>query len=785
MKLFNKSKRNLALIFMSMLLVAITICPVSASKSDADTSSKLKTNKYSYMKLSADYTEVATSENVTMYADLNNGLIAVKNNVNGYIWYSTPTNIDSDSFSKGEIKRKSQSQLIVGYVNADDEVSTSRMDYLDSSSAKSVDVTEIDNGIKVVYNFEIDLSSNVTSDAEQSDESTEEGTDDAGTADDMAYEYKVVEVSFPINFTLENGYLNVSVDTKAVKQSDDIIIVDYSVLPYFGAGSWTDEGYMFVPDGSGALINFKSATGSASDYSQMVYGKEKSLQEEQLNTSFTETIKMPVFGMVHNNDNGFVAVIDNGSAVASVDASPANANKGHNTINARFNDKLVSMTVMFAKTSSKQSVYRITKKSDDLDKFSLRYYFLENEDADYVGMAKAYREYLLESNMLSKKDTAPKLNVDLYGAIDVKANFMGVTYSKLRSLTSYSQAVEIAESLKNKGIDNIDFRYHGWGNSGITNTDPLTSAKTIKLLGGDKEFKNLVDYTNDNGINLYPESDLLTFTKGNNNIASKNTFGQTYYEYQYLRSVYVYDLKGFQKKALNPSKILENTNKFINSYSKLGVDGVSLSTLSNKVYSHLKQDSQMYRSKIPAIASSSLKAVAESKINVVGESANEYSFNYLSKIYKSPTFSSGYNCFNSEVPFYQIVLHGYLPMTGDTMVQSMDSETTFLKCVESGIELLWMGIYEDSVVVSDTIYDDLYGSTYTLWADDAAERYSKYQPLLEKVHDKAIVGHTEITNTVTETEYENGVKVYVNFSDADYTVDGIKIPARDFVYKEG
>ncbi len=783
---------------MSMLLVAITICPVSASKTDADTGSKAKSNEYSYMKLSADYTEVATSENVTMYADLNNGLIAIKNNVNGYIWYSTPTNIDSDAFSKGEVKRESQSQLIIGYVNADDEIATSRMDYLDSSSAKSVDVTEIENGINVVYNFEIDLSTSAeTEDAEeQSDSVVEDGSEEAVdteletsdeslSADDIVEETKIVKASFPISFKLENGYLGVSVDTNAVKQTEDIIIVDYNVLPYFGAGSWTDKGYMFVPDGSGALINFSSATGGPSDYSQMVYGEEKSLKEEQLNSSFTETINMPVFGMVHNNDNGFVAVIDNGAAVASINASPANSNKGHNTINASFNDKLISTTVMFAKTSSTQIIHRITKKSEDLRELSLRYYFLENDDADYVGMAKTYREYLLESNLLSKKDTTPKLNVDLYGAIDVKANFMGVTYSKLKSLTSYSQAVEIAETLKEKGIDDIDFRYHGWGNNGITNANPITSAKTVKLLGGDKEFKNLINYTNENGINLYPESDLLTFTKGNNNLASKNTFGQTFYEYQYLRSVYVFDLKGFQKKALNPSKIAENTNKFVKSYSKLGVDGVSLSTLTNKVYSHLKQDSQVYRSNIPAIASKSLKTVTENKINVAGETANEYSFNYLSKIYKSPIFSSGYNCFDSEVPFYQIVLHGYVPMTGDTMVQSMDSDTTYLKCVESGIELLWMGIYEDSVAVSDTIYDDLYGSTYTLWADDAAARYAKYQPLLKKVHDSAIVGHTEITNTVTETEYENGVKVYVNFSDTDYTVNGIKIPARDFVYREG
>lgn len=798
MKFFNKSKRNLALIFMSMLLIAITVCPASATKSDVPTAGAAKQNadKYSYMKIPANYEEIATSGDITMSADLTTGLFSIKNNKNGYVWYSTPTDSDYDSFSKGEVKRKSQSQLIIGYVNSDDELSTARMDYLDSGSAKDVVVSKLDNGISVLYTFEIDLSTNIvdeeTATEEGADEeTTEEGAEDSSKGgeelivDDATDEIKIVEASFAVNFVLEDGHFKAIVDTEKTKHTEDIIVVDYNVLPYFGAGSWTDEGYMFVPDGSGAIINFNGATGNGGVYSQMVYGNESSLEQKQLKTSFTETVRMPVFGMVHGNDNGFLAIIDEGAAVASIEASSANANKGHNTIGARFNDKLTSTSVMFAKSSNMQQVFRISKKSDDIKSFSLSYYFLENDNADYVGMANVYRDYLLDNKLLTKKDTTPKLNVDLYGAIDVKANFLGVTYSELESLTTYSQATEIAEYLKEKGINNLDMRYLGWGNRGLTNAKIVDKAKTIGLLGGDKEFNKLVSYAKDNKINLYPENDLISFTDGSNKFAAKSAFGQTFYEYQYLRSVYVFDLNGFQKRLLIPTKINENVDSFVKSYSKLGVEGVSLSTLTNKVYSHLKQKEQIYRSKFPSIATEALKTAVDSKLNVAGESANDYAFKYLSKIYKAPIYSSGYSAFDSEVPFYQIVLHGYIPMTGDTMVQSMDADTTFLKCVESGIELLWMGIYEDSVAVSDTIYDELYGSTYTLWADDAAVRYSKYQPLLEKIHDKEIVNHTEITGQVTSTEYSNGVVVYVNFSDKDYTVNGTKVPARNFAYKEG
>ncbi len=798
MKFFNNSKRNLALIFMSMLLIVITICPVSATQSgnEVETTSNTDSNKYSYMEVPANYEEIATSGNITLSADMSTGLFSIKNNKNGYVWYSTPTNAEYDSFSKGDIKRKSQSQLIIGYVNAEDELSTARVDYLDTGSAKSVDVTKIDNGISVVYNFDIDLSTNIAS--TETDTTTDETVDGDGTAEenneavqedliisDVEDVVKIVEASFAMDFVLEDGSFKAILNNEKAKHTEDIIVVDYSVLPYFGAGSWTDEGYMFVPDGSGALINFNGAKGSAKTYSQMVYGPEESLEQKQLNTTFAETIKMPVYGMVHGNDNGFVTIIEDGAAVANIEASTANANKGHNTINVRFNDKLTSMMIMFAKSSNMQKVYRISKKSEDLKQFSLRYYFLDGEDADYVGMANTYRKYLLDNEQLSKNDTTPKLNVDLYGAIDVKANFFGITYSKLNSLTTYEQAISIAKALNDKGVTNIDYRYFGWGNNGITNKNAVTQAKTINLLGGNKGFQALNDFAKDNNINLYPETDLLTFTSGSNKQAAKTAFGQTFYEYQYLRSVYVYDLKGFSKRMLIPTLINKNTKTFVESYKDLGVNGVSLSTLSSKVYSHLKTNSQVYRSNFPKIAQDSLGVATDNGLKVVGQSANDYSLKHLSKIFKTPIYSSGYDIFDSEVPFYQIVLHGYIPMTGDAMVQSMDADTTFLKCVESGIELLWTGIYEDSVKVSDTNYDELYGSTYSLWIDDAADRYSKYQPLLEKIHDKEIVDHKEITSYVTSTEYDNGVVVYVNFSENDYSVDGTKVPARSFIYKEG
>ena len=50
-------------------------------------------------------------------------------------------------------------------------------------------------------------------------------------------------------------------------------IRDISILPYFGAAGPEDEGYMLIPDGSGALIEFNYQKSSYGAYSHDVYGR--------------------------------------------------------------------------------------------------------------------------------------------------------------------------------------------------------------------------------------------------------------------------------------------------------------------------------------------------------------------------------------------------------------------------------------------------------------------------------------------------------------------------------
>ena len=149
-------------------------------------------------------------------------------------------------------------------------------------------------------------------------------------------------------------------------------------------------------------------------------------------------------------------------------------------------------------------------------------------------------------------------------------------------------------------------------------------------------------------------------------------------------------------------------------------------------------------------------------------------------IYNTPTKNSAYNMFDKEVPFYQIVLKGYVPMTGGTVQSEINTDTELLKAAETGTALLFNCIYEDATLVRGLREENLYSSTYTIWMDKAVKYYKLYNKLFNEIKNEAIVDHVEIQENVMKTTYENGKVVYVNYSKQDVTVEGVTVAARSF-----
>ncbi len=109
------------------------------------------------------------------------------------------------------------------------------------------------------------------------------------------------------DFTLDNGDLVVNVPTSEIVTGNaDFTIKAIEVLPNFGMvlAEETDDGFIFVPDGSGALFDINSYDSGYTEYSRAVY--DNTYYDTVYNQSeFRENITMPVFGMGSMADRSF------------------------------------------------------------------------------------------------------------------------------------------------------------------------------------------------------------------------------------------------------------------------------------------------------------------------------------------------------------------------------------------------------------------------------------------------------------------------------------------------
>jgi hypothetical protein len=701
-----------------------------------------------------NYEEVASNSNMILYADMKKGLFALENCKSGDIWYSTPNDSLNDNLTSGPDLWALRSQMVISYLFEEDVMNADASQAFQTENSQlgciesgTISVEKIKNGILVKYGFP-----------------------DLG-------------ITIPVEYLLGEDYLSARIDIKAIKEEKKCFLTDISLLPSFGAGNWDTDGQLLIPDGSGALIEFNNGK-DCLPYESPIYGSDKSIFKE-LDSSQTEAIRMPVFATIMKN-KALMGVVTQGDGSTSIRAYNGNADRGYNAVSSKLNlCSLETLTMFKYQAANKRNISRLSDGLNEVDTYEVRYYPLTGEGLDYVNVAEAYRNYLIKEKGLTAHPQKPSLSLELYGSIDVKAAFLGFEYSKQQTLTTFKQAQSIMDALRKKGVSNLTVQYLGWGNNGLLNKQLPNKANPLSNLGGQGQFKSLVSYMDDKGYALYPDVDFMQYRSGSNNTAVKNLFNAVVYRNERLRSVYATRLNLEPVRLLTPQNILSTAQKYLSSYKKLPVIGISMASMGDYIYSNNAQNNSFHRYFFPSVAEKVLSLYKKANLDIALEDANAYAIPYASRIYNAPTLSSGYDMFDKEIPFYQIVTHGYVTSTVAPMAQSMEPSINILKAVESGSELLYGGMYADSSLVTGTRYDNLYSTQYTLWIDEAASAYKRYQPFLEKVYNKAIIEHKELMPNVMMTVFEGGNGVIVNYNQSKVTVDGRDIGALDYLVLEG
>lgn len=158
---------------------------------------------------------------------------------------------------------------------------------------------------------------------------------------------------------------------------------------------------------------------------------------------------------------------------------------------------------------------------------------------------------------------------------------------------------------------------------------------------------------------------------------------------------------------------------------------------------------------------------------------NAYVLPYADVVIDAPS-SSELNLTDKSVPFFQMVVHGFIDYAGDPLNFSHDMEYELLKMIETGAYPYFTLMYEDNSVLKNTDFDYLLSTNYKRWLLRMSEIYSAVNHALAPVKDQRIVSHEEIVDGVFKTTYENGYSTIVNYREEPVIIGDIEVDRRSF-----
>ena len=176
-----------------------------------------------------------------------------------------------------------------------------------------------------------------------------------------------------------------------------------------------------------------------------------------------------------------------------------------------------------------------------------------------------------------------------------------------------------------------------------------------------------------------------------------------------------------------------------------------------------------------------LQKAQELGLKISIKKGNDYAISYADLITDMNLTGRKYTIIDKSVPFYQIALHGLRNYTGEAINLSGDYRNAMLESAEYGAGLNFTFMKSDTNVLQDSAYSCYTAASYDRWKNEALLMILRYQTEMSGLNSQRIIGHEALTNEVHVTTFEDGTKVYVNYSSAEYKKGSVTVPARDYV----
>ena len=636
-------------------------------------------------------------------------------------------------------------------------------------------------------------------------------------ADHMLTEYEAEDKNPPLfkmalEYTLDEQGMTVRLPANGIRFNESLYqLYSIEILPYMGTGASSNKdgsfaidnsGYTLFPDGSGTLFDFEKITdlGASTTVTGKVYGQDYAYHT--ISGTHQEILRYPVFGIVETEnmtlrqppvteeegsveaaseeeavaeykDRGFVAIVEEGDALMELSSYHAVTTSEYNTVRMivypRPQD---TYNVADAISVGQNDTWTVVSARKYTGNYKIRYVMLTDDDVaaekniaegdyyetSYLGMAKAYREYLESTGVLTRltdadvKEDIP-LYIETFGALLTTERFLSIPFDVVTPLTTFDDIVTMYDQLSTKGVSNINFIMTGYTDGGMEYEKVPYKLKWENAVEGEYDFEELLKVAKEKGFGVFPDFDFV-FTQNDgwfDGLSLKKhavkTIDDRYSskrDYSATKQTYI----SYFELALSPAYFSHFYEKFTENYLKYEPIGISVSTLGSYLNSDFDEDEPYNREDSKSFTVDAFAYLDENYNKVMTAGGNAYSWKYVDYITDVALDSSRYAQSAAAVPFLGIVLHGYVEFAGTPINMEGNIDYALLKAIESGAGLKFILSYQNTNNLKEWItLSQYYSIRYDIWFDDVVALYNEINDALSGVQTSVIVEHEFVEGT--------------------------------------
>ncbi|WP_308636200.1 DUF5696 domain-containing protein [Paenibacillus silvisoli] len=679
--------------------------------------------------LASDYRLVAENDRLALKVKEATLGIQIVNKQSGYVWSSEIEKPEANETWLNFIK----SGLSIDYFDKQNN-NAIRTDLI-SEANKTIEVKAIDQGFQATVRF----------------------TD--------------LKIGLELVVKLDGDQLVVTIPKESVLEGEQFKLGAIFLYPFLGATKGGEMGgYMFIPDGSGALIDFADNKGKfKTPYESKIYGQNKAIDIARI-TDFKfdgvkdpHTAQFPVFGLVHGEgQHALLGIVEDGKYNAKIVSYANGVKTPYNWTTASF----IVRESYLQPTSRTMGGVVVFEKNRNPESMQLRYSFLEGKDAGYIGMAKTYRNYLIARGDMPAQPAAEgdaniPIHLDVLGA----ETEGGLLSNRIVAMTTAEQLSAMLEQLRGEGVSRANVVYKGWNDGGLSGTNPAPVGYE-SALGSAGDFAALSEQLAGQGGKLYYYSDFTTANEGSKRFSARSgavrKIDKSLLEVPTYLEVYP---STYYMSADFAKRIASDNAK---AYKKKGIDALAVDVTPYELFSERVDGNVSGRSKTAAAYNDMMELLKSQMSAMAMYRPNDYMLRFADRLLDVPMHSSQYTYTSEEVPFEQIVLKGYKDYFAEPVNFFANPRKEVLSMIETASYPTYYLTHEQAYRLKHTNSREVFASAFDDWKDNIAQTYNMLNKALGPVQYATMEGRAVLAPGVVQVTYSNGKAILVNYNDVTY-----------------